>query len=382
MPRHDQPASWSPHNPFTFNINITNNNSHSGRSSRAASSTSGSTRGEAAPPPPSRHRPILARIEDEDLDERDDRTIMPSGRRAIGPPPSRQAPAGRNRGPRSIMSDAGMDRLEEDDRRSVGPRGIRSRPDMPPASYDRRPADPAGRQRYPSPPPMQGRRRGPPGRAINDRIDEDSLAGPEDLLEDREPHRRGSGMPRNRPRAPHPPSSWHLGNRDRSPPYQSSMRSTRPHHNAHRKPVIQIVSFGERRGQPTNPPNSTFLTHIDCTPLHKPPPRKDASGHSAWKGSYTAYARAFFSYPGNNHFYHEKLMEIKTAILSNRVEGESLAIYVSDEQGVHRAVAFAERMAREMREWECVGGIGVNHRDIDTKLAQRETTSGLPCVVM
>lgn len=379
MPRYEQPASWSPHDPFTFNINITNNNSHSGRSSRAASSRSGSTRGEALPPPPSHHRPGLARIEDEDFDELDD----PSpGRRTIGTPPAQFGRRGR--GPRSTMSNDGMDRLDEDDRRSVGHRGIRSRPDMPPAGYDGGPADPARRQRYfnSPPPPRQGRRRGPPRRAMNDRIEEDSLAGLDDLLENREPHRGGYAMPHSRPRDSNPPSSWHPGNRARSPPYQSSMGPTRSHHGLHRKPVIQILSFGERRGQPTSPPKSTFLTHIDCTPLHKPPPRKDASGHSAWKGSYSAYARAFFSHPGNNHFYHEKLMEIKTAILTNRVEGESLTIYVSDEQGVFRAVAFAERMAREMREWECVGGVGVNHRDIDTKLAQRETISGLPCVVM
>ena len=130
---------------------------------------------------------------------------------------------------------------------------------------------------------------------------------------------------------------------------------------------LHIITSGVTWGPPSVP--MPVLCHFDCRTM-QPPPRHLLD---LYTGASPTLAHAFFSMPGHETIYLDVYLALEDQLgmlLSNPLlrPGGCVAFLISCRVGMHRSVAMAERLARDVQDlWRDDGVVvEVEHLDTDT----------------
>ena len=130
---------------------------------------------------------------------------------------------------------------------------------------------------------------------------------------------------------------------------------------------LHIITSGVTWGPPSVP--MPVLCSFDCRTM-QPPPRHLLDMYT---GASPALAHAFFSMPGHETIYLDTYIALEDQLgmlLSNPQlrPGGCVAFLISCRVGMHRSVAMAERLARDVQDlWRGDGVVvEVEHLDTDT----------------
>ena len=127
------------------------------------------------------------------------------------------------------------------------------------------------------------------------------------------------------------------------------------------KLCMHIVTFGQCYRRNVHIKDAEIINSVDCARL-RPPPREICAEHT---GLDQQVSNIFFSDEQNNAVFHQKLHEIQAWIATHPKHNGCVAVLVSCRIGVHRSVAMAERLAKELRRRN---GIMVTTKHLDKHL--------------
>ena len=132
---------------------------------------------------------------------------------------------------------------------------------------------------------------------------------------------------------------------------------------------LHIITSGETWGPPSVP--MPVLCCLDCRGM-QPPPRHLLD---LYTGASPTLAHAFFSMPGHETTYrtaYRDLEDLLGMLLTNRNPqirpGGCVAFLISCRVGMHRSVAMAERLARDMQDLWRENGVRVEVEHLDTDI--------------
>lgn len=129
--------------------------------------------------------------------------------------------------------------------------------------------------------------------------------------------------------------------------------------------TIYFVTYGQkyRRREPRRQQAPT-IGSIDCADLPAPP--RDIC--RAYTGLDTVVSRDLFSHPESVAMFEDALNMIEDDLNGGRASRRSVTVLVSCTAGMHRSVAMAERLAREVGSWRHVTA-KARHLDLEEGLA-------------
>lgn len=149
--------------------------------------------------------------------------------------------------------------------------------------------------------------------------------------------------------------------------------SSRTHtHRSYRLDLcLHLITFGSYRGPPEIP--IPIILHLDISTMR--PPSRDL--RQRYTGASPRLAAYFFSLPGHESYYRSMLAALRDQLLevlsdpefrrsSERHGSRCVAVMLNCRAGMHRSVAVAERLARDVESWRWRGlRVGVEHLDTD-----------------
>lgn len=157
-----------------------------------------------------------------------------------------------------------------------------------------------------------------------------------------------------------------------SRPARSTMSSRTHTHRSDRPDLcLHLITFGTAFGTPESP--IPVILHFDI--LTMPAPSREL--RQRYTGALPRFAAAFFSLPGHESYYRSMLAALRDQLRevlsdpefyrsSGRHGGRCVAVVLNCRAGMHRSVAVAERLARDVESWQWQGvRVGVEHLDTD-----------------
>ena len=141
---------------------------------------------------------------------------------------------------------------------------------------------------------------------------------------------------------------------------------------------LHFITFGNRRGQPEIPMPVTF--HLDLSRVQSPPRHL----LQMYTGVSFGIAESFFSIPGHEDYYRESLQLLEDRLHSRLADprsrfGDCVAVAVNCVAGMHRSIAMAERLARDVvRNWhQALIEVVIEHLDTDVERRVRRAQKAM-----
>lgn len=129
---------------------------------------------------------------------------------------------------------------------------------------------------------------------------------------------------------------------------------------------ITFVSYSMHKGEPRL--HMPILHHVPCHELV--PPDQHILHH--WHGLDPELARAFFAHPANEEAYQQIVALLRSRLLRVPAHVAHVAVLTSCIAGMHRSVAMAERLAREVGRWHGVSVERCRHLDLEDSVRSHE----------
>lgn len=135
-----------------------------------------------------------------------------------------------------------------------------------------------------------------------------------------------------------------------------------------RRAVLKItfMSYSMNKGKPSL--RMPVLQHFPCHELVPP----DEYFLHRWHGLNPELARAFFAFPANENAYREALGLLESQLDLVPAHVTHVAVLTSCRAGMHRSVAMAERLAKEVSRWHGVRVENCKHLDLEDSIRSHE----------